>query len=261
MLTMPTGILPDVSTYHRVERGIALHDTGRIFEKLGIVNSEEHHFASLFFALHADGDPAVCQAILDHVKDVFPRGTSVVSKFVRAFDRLAGAGFIGLIRESARFGFTNPMFEEKDEDKIIKNGVMVTFSGVHSSLREEPAEEFFWDNVYPFFSERGTDGLVQLATLCKIALDRIVGRDFRGRIRKLSGFERQVLEMDRGAKVVDPIPRDIVHHLDFKARNTLNVLVKSRREIIKLLGGESDYYIYGVLTPQEYELYRTFGAS
>jgi hypothetical protein len=233
MLNMPRGLLSDAPTYDRVERAIRLHDIGRVFERMGIITPEEHHSASLFVALYVDADPIVCNAVLNHTLDVLPRRASIVSRCVRDIDRLAGAGYIGLIRESTYYGFKHRMLAETDEDKIINDGIMVTFLGTQGRVNEDKAEAFFWENVYPFFAARGDGGLLSLATLCKVMLDRIVGRNYRGKGRKLNGFEREVLTLDRGVRVVEPVLDSLRNILEFKLENTMRVLIRARKDMFK----------------------------
>jgi hypothetical protein len=64
----------------------------------------------------------------------------------------------------------------------------------------------------------------------------------------LNGFEREVLKMDRNSRKVSPIISLLDRHFDFKLKNTLDVLVKARRDFLKeqyvLTLGEQIAYRY-----------------
>jgi len=238
--------LLDLPTFDKVERGLRLHDTGRAFVQMGILKPEEHHFGSLFIASIVDGDPLVCEACLHHIDDALPKKTSIVTQWVQSIDRLSGSGYVGLTRYAFSQGFNHQYFSGKNiEEKTLDYSLMSTDQ--HGNANESIAKEFFWKDVYPFFQQQGDLGLIYLATYSKIVADRIVGRNYIGR-RDLNGFEREVLKMDRNSRKVSPIISLLDRHFDFKLKNTLDVLVKARRDFLKeqyvLTLGEQIAYRY-----------------
>ena len=219
-------LVADIPTYDRIERAIRLHDVGRIFEKLGIVDSSEHHLAGLFVALQTDPDPIVCEAVLNHVQDVLPENASIVSRYVRDIDRMIGSGYIGLIRTAIHLGFKDEVFEDKDEDEITRQKIMLTVENPYVKPNEDLAEDFFWNKVYPFFKKQGFDGELLLADVCKVILDRIYGRNYAH--RKLDVYERRALKFDNNILVIEPVVDVFTYRLDFKIKNTLKVMIKAR---------------------------------
>lgn len=253
---MPDGLFEDIPTFDRVERGVRLHDIGRTVERMVDIAPDEHHFASLFVALQVDGDPIVCEAVLQHVLDVLPKNASVVSRHVRDLDRMSGSGYIGLIR--ALFYYNKnikQMFEGKDEDTIVNEGIMTTFVGFENKANENVAKEFFWENIWPQIEAEGKESVEIVGALSKIILDRIFGRRYTG--RKLDEYQKRVLKLDRNVTVVEPVLDVYKNSLEFKVKNTLDVLSKTRGGRLErsswdnefLTREESDVYIWNKTWP------------
>ena|SRR3989344_899267 len=249
MLNQPRSLLMDIPTYDRIERGIRLHDAGRLMQTKAGISPEEHHFASLYIALQVDGDPVVCQSVLYHPQDVLPNNASLVDRHVRDVDRMAGAGYIGMIRLlAAYYGFLHQMLQKENEDDIINDGIMVTFRWPNDKNNEDQAEKFFWKEVYPFYEAQGQEAINLIGTQCKVILDRVFGRDYRK--RKLDVYERRVLKIDNGVKLVEPVMVEYKRSLDFKISNTLDMLAKTRGGI----PGDK-YGNYYFLTENERKVY------
>ena len=251
MLSNPSKLLDlDIVTFERIEQAIDLHDRGRGLATMGILKPEEHHFGSLFLALMINGDPIVCNAVMDHIHDVLPPNSSIVSRCVRDIDRVAGSGYIGLIRLVIYHGFQHLMIEEKNEDTIILNGLMMTAQDRHGQLNEDLAEEFFWDEVFPFFESKGDEGMKTLRSLCKIILDRAYGRDCANWAP--DKYQLEAIGLDNNILVVEPIMQDFQIALEFKFKNTLKVMARARGA-----KNTDDFEIFKVLTVQERDLYKS----
>jgi len=238
----------DLPNYDRIERALRLHDTGRFFVEKGILRPDEHHFGSLFMATHIDGDPLVCDAVFHHIDDVLPENSSSVARYVRDLDRIVGAGYIGLIRSAAYYGFEHSLLHEQDEDKVIEDGIMMGIIDRFGRTTEKRAENFFWDNVYPYFESQGKGGILLLGTLSKIILDRIYGRDYRNLGRGLTSFENELLRLDNSTLVVESVMPRLRNTFEYRTKGTLEVLVRTR-------GGRALSDIYSVLTVDEWKSY------
>jgi hypothetical protein len=140
------------------------------------------------------------------------------------------------------------MLEGNNEDEIINRGLMMTNQNRHGFIGEDLAEKFFWAEVFPFFESRGERGMQILRTASKIILDRIYGRDLRG--KKLDRYDKEVLEMDNNASFVEPVLLDFQHPFEFKFLNTLKVMTRARGA-----DGYSRFDTYRVLTDSERNLY------
>jgi len=198
---------------------------------------------------------------LGHVADTLPKRATLVSRYVRDIDRMVGAGYVGLIRQAIYMGFDHPLFHERDEDRVINNGVMTAFTR-WGGIYEVKAEYFFWKEVYPLFKDQGKAGLISVATTSKILLDRIVGRDYRKRTRaSLTAYEGMVLDFEPGVRVVDSVMPEVLNYLRVKLENTLKALIITRRDLMKMVNPayhpsvrDLDYQ----LTPEEDEGYKSF---
>jgi len=239
----------DLVTYDRIERAIRLHDIGRYFVEKGILEPEEHHLGSLFVAMHIDNDPIVWEAVFRHVEDVLPDNSSTVARYVRDLDRIVGAGYVGLIRGSKYYGLEHPMLEEKDEDKVVLDGVMMAIQDRFGRLDESKAKEFFWNNVFPFYESKGDEGMLLLGTLSKIMLDRIVGRDYGNLERKRDLYENEVLSIDNGSFVVEGVMQRLRSNFGYKIDNTVEVLIRTR-------GGKSKHDSWSFISKTERQSYQ-----
>ncbi|HLD92012.1 MAG TPA: hypothetical protein VI795_01305 [Patescibacteria group bacterium] len=240
-------------TFSRIEKALELHDLGKGFESLVGLKPNEHHFGSLFIATVVNGDPRVCEAVFHHIDDVLPKNISLEARLTRDIDRLAGSGYIGLIRLAEFAGFKHSMLEERDEDKIINDGIMMS-ADRYGHFNESKAKDFFWKHVYPFYKSQGGKGLERLATSSKIILDRLIGRNFKGQSNH-HFFEEEVLKVDGGARKVEPVIDELRRNLCQKFTNTLEVLIITRRALFKKYN--LDYYndrssfFQDVLLPEE----------
>jgi hypothetical protein len=143
---------------------------------------------------------------------------------------LVGAGYVGLTRFSISQGLNHPNYKDKGEEEIMLDPSLMA-SDQHGHTGENSAKKFFWENVYPFFQSQGDAGLMDLATYSKIVADRIVGRNYVGR-RDLDYFERSVLKMDRNSRKVGAIDPFLAGHFSFKLKNTIEILIKARQDLL-----------------------------
>jgi len=210
--------------FYRASRILELHDKGYVLVKRGIIQPEEHHFASVMIAEKVEPDVGVLWGILHHIDDTLPQGTPLFIRVARDIDRSA-IGYPGMVRLAFYLGFEDTPLTLENEEKFIEEGILCDHGFPENEDYEGNAKRFFDSKVLPYLLSEDTrrgDFVLMAHKLIR----RFMGNTRRG---------------------IEPVMREVQHFFEAKLRNTI-LAMESVREGMPLSKSEiKDHDIFNQL--------------
>jgi hypothetical protein len=96
----------------RIDEEALYHDSGKVFEDLGLLEHKNHNVGSWFIANSLGYPKEFSWELLVHSKDKMPEFYPWSAFILRAADRAAGMGWSGVLRDAYYVGFRHPYFVE-----------------------------------------------------------------------------------------------------------------------------------------------------